>query len=130
MHESITQKAPPSRWDLLLLVEDDDAIREELRELLEDEGFFVVEAHNGQEALDAMEQGLRPNLVVLDMMMPVMDGWEFLRRLKSDAFAADVPVLLSTAVDDPRSLPRNVKVVKKPYSIDTLVHLVHTQRSA
>lgn len=129
MHESMSQR-PHSRWDPLLLVEDDDAIRQELRELLEDEGFFVVEAHNGKEALDALEKGLRPSLVVLDMMMPVMDGWEFLRRLRGDAWSADLPVLLATAVDDKSCLPRGVKVVKKPYSIDTLVNLVHTQRSA
>ena len=123
-----TQTQP--HWDPLLLVEDDDAIRQELRELLEDEGFFVVEAQNGREALDALHRGLRPTLVVLDMMMPVMDGWEFLERMRREEDAAEVPVLLATAVDDRQLLPRGVKIVQKPYSIDTLMNLVHTQRSA
>jgi CheY-like chemotaxis protein len=121
---------PNPNWEPLLLVEDDDDIRQELRELLEEEGFFVVEAHNGQEALDALERGLRPTLVVLDMMMPVMDGWEFLERIRSDAWSADLPVLLATAVYDKGSLPRGVSVLQKPYNIDTLMNLVHTQRSA
>jgi CheY-like chemotaxis protein len=67
---------------------------------------------------------------VLDMMMPVMDGWEFLERMRREEDTAEVPVLLATAVDDRQLLPRGVKVVQKPYSIDTLMNLVHTQRSA
>jgi CheY-like chemotaxis protein len=81
---------------LVLLVDDHEEARDALAMLLKNEGFAVREASDGQEALDALYDGPRPCLVVLDLMMPGMDGWEFRRRqLRSPQFARIPTVVLS-----------------------------------
>jgi len=81
---------------LVLLVDDQVEARDALAMLLKNEGFAVREASDGQEALDALYDGPRPCLVVLDLMMPGMDGWEFRRRqLRSPLFARIPTVVLS-----------------------------------
>jgi CheY-like chemotaxis protein len=81
---------------LVLLVDDQEEARDALAMLLKNEGFAVREASDGQEALDALYDGPRPCLVVLDLMMPGMDGWEFRRRqLRSPLFARIPTVVLS-----------------------------------
>jgi CheY-like chemotaxis protein len=81
---------------LVLLVDDQEEGRDALAMLLRNEGFAVREAGDGQEALDALYDGPRPCLVVLDLMMPGMDGWEFRRRqLRSPLFARIPTVVLS-----------------------------------
>src|SRR5258708_11536686 len=83
---------------LVLAVDDEDDILEIIRVNLELEGHRVVLAHDGHEALAQASQH-HPDLVLLDVMMPGMDGWEVLSRLKSDATPemSDVPVLMLTA---------------------------------
>jgi DNA-binding response OmpR family regulator len=83
---------------LVLAVDDEDDILEIIRVNLEIEGHRVVVAHDGREALDQVNRH-RPDLVLLDVMMPGMDGWEVLTRLKSDADTdmSEVPVLMLTA---------------------------------
>src|SRR2546429_8406175 len=84
----------------VLVVDDDPDIRELLFTALEDEGFEVVPAGNGQEALAIIET-FRPDVIVLDLMMPVMDGWQFAAELP--ARDEDIPtILLSPAPDLPR----------------------------
>ncbi|WP_135555090.1 response regulator transcription factor [Paenibacillus cymbidii] len=77
----------------LLVVDDDLHIRELIRFYLADEGFEVAEAGNGEEAWRAIE-AQTPDLVVLDIMMPKMDGWELCRRIRA---YADIPILMITA---------------------------------
>ena len=108
----------------ILLVEDEDAVRYEMRELLEDEGYCVEEASNGQEALDALSHGEPPDLVLLDLMMPVMDGWELLQQI--EAHHADVPVVVTTA-GDTYNIPRSIPRVHKPYALEPLLNLVQTR---
>ena len=84
----------------LLLVEDDRAIRDTLRELLEDEGYRVQWAGNGRDALAQLRAGLPPRLILLDLMMPVMNGWEFREAQRSDPALARIPVIVLSA-DDP-----------------------------
>ena len=82
----------------ILVVEDDAATREGLVALLEAEGFSVRSAGNGREALDVLEvAAVPPRLILLDLMMPVMDGWQFLaeRRRRPDRFSDSTVVLLS-----------------------------------
>lgn len=82
----------------LLVVEDEPANAELLRRVLERQGWIVVHASNGQEALDAVAQQ-RPDLILLDLMMPRMDGLEFLERLRRNPVAIPIPVLVLTAKD-------------------------------
>ena len=81
---------------LVLLVDDQEDGRDLLREALEHHGFAVAEAENGKAALDRMRSGLRPDIVILDLNMPVMSGIELLEEMKADATLADVPVLIFT----------------------------------
>src|SRR5215475_11507242 len=68
----------------VLVVEDDDATLEAVAELLEGEGVSVCKAHNGREALDRLHQSPVPGLIIVDLMMPVMDGWEVCRRIAEE----------------------------------------------
>jgi CheY-like chemotaxis protein len=111
----------------LLLVEDEESIRSQLRELLEDEGYAVVEAHNGQEALAAMNDGLDPAVVLLDLMMPVMDGWELLERMRCHQRLAKVPVVVASAVADSEGLPAGVRFLRKPFCVNALLDTVQDQ---
>src|SRR5437667_10097986 len=81
---------------VLLVLEDDDNTRTALAVLLRDAGYVVVSAANGREALDRLRNGPTPDLVLLDMLMPVLDGWHFLRQLKALPYLADVPIVVVT----------------------------------
>src|SRR5919206_1695644 len=87
--------AVPDRGEVLV-VEDDFAIRETLRELLEDEGYRVAWAANGKEALARLHERA-PRVILLDLMMPVMDGWEFRVAQQRDPALASIPVVVISA---------------------------------
>jgi CheY-like chemotaxis protein len=80
-----------------LVVDDDPDIRDALVELLEDEGYRAVSASNGQEALVYLGSREAPCVILLDLMMPVMDGWEFRRRQQNDPRWSQIPVVVITA---------------------------------
>ncbi len=80
----------------VLVVEDDDVTRELVRHALEDEGWIVAEARNGKEALESLEQSV-PALVVLDLVMPEVDGFEFVARLRASERTRRVPIVVLTA---------------------------------
>jgi CheY-like chemotaxis protein len=92
----------PAEPQLVLLVDDDQGIRDALSELLRDEGFSVATAANGVEALSWL-RAERPTscIVLLDLMMPVMGGSEFLRAKRADATLTGLPVLVLTATGEP-----------------------------
>jgi len=82
----------------VLVVDDERTVVEGLTELLEDEGYQVAGATDGADALDQLQRGLRPSLIVLDLMMPGMDGWDFRHeQLKLDELK-DIPVIVLSAV--------------------------------
>lgn len=81
----------------ILLVEDDAGIRESVVECLAAEGHAVMAAANGAEGLDWLRAGNRPDLVVLDLLMPVMNGTEFLEAVRSEPDLGALPVVLMTA---------------------------------
>jgi two-component system cell cycle response regulator DivK len=80
----------------ILLVEDVEDNRELVRLLLESAGHLVVEAHTGQEALDCLAAGL-PDLILMDLSLPTIDGWEVTRRLRLDGRTAALPIIALTA---------------------------------
>jgi CheY-like chemotaxis protein len=111
----------------VLIVEDDDDLREMMAQLLSLEGFQAAAVANGQEALEYLRQGTAPDLILLDMMMPVMDGWEFRRRQKSDPSMAEVPVIVLSALDQGRITDISAEaILKKPLDFDRLLELVRT----
>jgi CheY-like chemotaxis protein len=81
----------------VLVIDDDAAICEALTPLLVEEGYRVVTAGNGSEALQRLRSGLRPCAILLDLMMPVMDGWDFRAEQMRDPEIADIPVIIVTA---------------------------------
>jgi CheY-like chemotaxis protein len=85
----------------VLVVDDDRAIRESIGDLLRAEGHAVFVAENGSIALRLMRSQPRPDLVVLDLMMPVMSGWEVLEHLETDTDLCDIPVLVVSAMAAP-----------------------------
>ena len=105
----------------LLVVDDDREIRESLRSALENEGFTVAVAANGAEAMAKIEER-PPRVVFLDMMMPIVDGWEVLDRMRADPALDGVRVCVCSAADV--RAPRADCVLRKPFELDTLVDVV------
>jgi len=102
---------------VILVVEDDEDIRSLLAESLTSSGYSVVEARDGLDALKALEAGVVPRVVVLDLMMPRMNGWVFLERLRADPERADLPVLVTSAFTDLRSIDASAYLAK-PFRMD------------
>src|SRR4051795_10954972 len=84
---------------IILVVDDDEDIRETLRLVLELKDYQVLVASNGLEALEVMRTN-RPQLILLDLMMPVLDGWEFVAELDKDPKLSDTPIVVITAYAD------------------------------
>jgi CheY-like chemotaxis protein len=82
----------------ILLIEDEPDLRTDLAYLLEDEGYRVRTAAHGAEALALLEGGARPAVILLDLMMPVMDGWEIRARLRTTAALSNIPIVILSGV--------------------------------
>lgn len=111
----------------VLVVEDDADIRDALVEILELEGYAVSAAGHGEEALEQLRAGCKPCVIVLDMMMPVMDGWAFCEEREKDPELASIPLVVVSAVapQDPRNAAvRAVDHLPKPIDIDKLLATV------
>jgi CheY-like chemotaxis protein len=110
----------------VMVVEDDSSLRESLVEALSDEGYDTVEAANGQEALELLEAGKTPCLILLDLMMPVMNGWTFLSQLRKDARFADLRVCIVSAVPANQVPTEAVCAFPKPVDLSALLGVVDT----
>ncbi len=118
-----TQTVPPSdALKMVLVVEDDADIRCGVRDLLEDEGYQVRTAANGREALDSLAQTSRPCVILLDLMMPVMDGHQFLDQLRLQSEWAEIPVVVVSAVVT--AFPGVAGFIKKPFDPEVLLRAV------
>ena len=112
----------------VLIVEDDEDLREMMAQLLTLEGFDAAIVANGREALEYLHHNSTvPDVILLDLMMPVMDGWEFRRRQKADPALAPVPVIVLSALDQTRAANLDATAfLKKPLDFDRLLTLVRT----
>lgn len=113
---------PPARS--ILIVEDDRDITEMLALLLPDSGFEVSAAENGAEALGLLTSGAcSPDVILLDLMMPVMTGWEFRSRQLADPELAAIPVVVMTGIDDTSAIAaaRPDAWVAKPIDLDDVI---------
>ena len=121
-----TTTAPSKSAPLVLVVDDDPDILEALSEILEAEGYSVARARNGHDALERLTPP--PRLVLLDLMMPVMDGWEFARRLRQRGDAASkVPIIVLSADRNVSAKAREIGAVgylAKPFELGDLLQLV------
>jgi CheY-like chemotaxis protein len=109
----------------ILIVEDDDELRMALQELLELEGYQVSAASNGEEGLALLQARKPPGLILLDLMMPVLNGWEFLKIKAASDSIASIPVVILSAWDDHTHIPSDaVKFIKKPIHLETFLNVV------
>jgi two-component system chemotaxis response regulator CheY len=108
--------------NLVLIVEDEENIRFVLRALLESMNVQTVTAENGEEALALLERGPLPALIILDMLMPVMSGWEFAQKLRA-RYGHRIPVLVMTAASDAAGRAAAIEAesfMSKPFSVGEL----------
>jgi DNA-binding response OmpR family regulator len=109
----------------ILLIEDNHSLREEIINVLELEGFDVVTAENGRIGLERLKEGL-PDIVLCDLMMPDMDGYETLQAIRGNPATQSLPVILLTARDDDQCKTRGAELgaddyVTKPFKIPDLL---------
>jgi len=111
----------------LLVIDDDHDIRLSLQDALEVEGYRVITASDGREALEYLRQGLRPALILLDLMMPVVSGWDFLAQQRADPALASIPVVIVSgqglSVHDVAELGV-AGYLPKPMDLDALLNTV------
>lgn len=112
---------PEAERRAVMIVDDDDAIREALEDVLSDEGYDVVGVSDGQQALDYLraEHGEKcPSAILLDLWMPVMDGWKFLDALLENPRLSRIPLVVLTAARDQRARDLGVaEVLTKPVQL-------------
>lgn len=111
---------------MVLVVDDDPDILEALSEILEAEGFEILRARNGKEALEKLEPE-PPQLILLDLMMPVMDGWEFAQRMRERADVAGIPIIVLSADRNVGSKATDIGAVghlAKPFELNDLLDMV------
>ncbi len=119
----------PQDSQTVLCIEDEPGVIELIRLILERRGLQVVGAASGPEGLSAVRQ-LRPKLVLLDLMLPGMDGWEVYRRMKADEATKNIPVIVVTAkaanIDEmlARYIAKVDDYIKKPFALQELVEKV------
>jgi CheY-like chemotaxis protein len=116
----------------VLLVEDEDSIREALASMLRERGLAVLMAANGIEALDLLQRGLRPAAILLDLMMPGMDGWDFRQRQLDDPRLAAIPTIVVTSAgfstQSIRAQFGDVGFVPKPFDEEVLLEAIEKVR--
>lgn len=108
----------------ILLIEDDPNIRDVISLALDFEGYEVIEAINGLEGWKHLEEGLEPNLIILDLMMPVMNGWEFLDKVKMQPKYNLYPIVVASAYSDKTVRFKNSPFLEKPIDLSTLIQTV------
>ncbi len=122
--KTTSERAPtnePARR--VLIVEDDETIRDSLRDVFDDEGYSVETASNGREALDLLQDVARhPDVMILDLVMPDLDGVAVYEAMQADATLSRIPVVISTST--PALAPKGALVIPKPADLDHLIKTV------
>jgi DNA-binding NtrC family response regulator len=114
-------KTSPART--LLVVDDDSDVRDVLEEVLEDAGYVVICAENGQIALDYLHNSPLPDAILLDLFMPVMSGWDFARHLRRYPHLDAIPLVVITCSEPYWGYP-GPQVLRKPLDLDRLLSTV------
>lgn len=120
-------EAPMNRAPIILIVEDDRDIRDVLAEILAEEGYQVLVAEDGADGLKRLAEGPSPDLILLDLMMPRMDGYQFREEQRKNPAWSAIPLVLLTAgveTSDKITALGALDVVRKPVKIDFLLDLI------
>jgi Response regulators consisting of a CheY-like receiver domain and a winged-helix DNA-binding domain len=121
------QTRPTRESRRILIVEDDADLREALSEVLRDEGYAVTSAADGQEALDRLRRELRPSLILLDLTMPVMNGWQFRAEQRQDPDLSEIPVVVLSAGEHLAEQMQPLEIedfVRKPIELGHLLQKI------
>lgn len=108
----------------VLVVDDEPDIRDTLRDVLEDEGYRVVVASNGREALALLTGGPAPSVVVLDLLMPIMNGNDLYEAMRADPNLSEIPIIVSTS--DPSRAPTGALLMNKPFDLDRMLAVIES----
>ncbi len=105
----------------VLIVEDNADLRMLYEQAMSGEGYTTASAANGKEALELLRNGTIPRIILLDLMMPVMDGWQFLKERAADSALAAIPVVVCSASKE--NIPDAVPFLRKPVELDALLQV-------
>lgn len=108
----------------ILIVDDDKDIQSAIKMILELHGHMVVCVSNGKEALEEIVRGPRPSVILLDLMMPVMDGFEFLRAVESGQMVKDINIIVMTAARNKANEITKYTTLLKPFDVTKLLSLI------
>ena len=112
----------------IMVVDDDGDIRDAVRQILQDEGYGVITAGNGLEAMEQLRTAATlPDLILLDLGMPIMNGWDFRAEQRKEPRLAGIPVVVITAAGDSQEKARSLDpagVLAKPFQLATLMSTV------
>ena len=112
----------------ILIVDDEKDLLLLIKEVLEEHHYHVLMADNGQEALDKISQDGVPDLILLDMSMPVMNGWTF-SQIFADNYGRSCPIVIMTAADDSETRAMEIgadSYLGKPFDMETLIKVVES----
>jgi CheY-like chemotaxis protein len=108
----------------VLVVEDDPELLHSVSEVLQSEGYRVARARHGLEALGRLRGGARPSVILLDLMMPIMNGWQFRYEQRQDSDLSKIPVVVVSAMSDSRQHAEWLEAdgyISKPIDVDVLL---------
>ena len=108
----------------ILFVDDDETWRRLLTSYLRDRGYEVLTATNGKHALEILRTEFEISIILLDLSMPVMTGWEFLNAWKSSELLNRIPVIVQSGEPNPPNLDSKLPYLSKPYKGDDLIKLI------
>jgi CheY-like chemotaxis protein len=118
------------RSTIVMTIDDDADLQVSIVDVLEDKGFFPVAVADGLEALDLLRDGFRPSVILLDLLMPRMNGWDFRREQNKDIALRDIPVVVTTAEALSDSAKRaefgRVGWLQKPFGLEALVTAIES----
>ena len=111
---------------LIMIVEDERNIQEVLRLSLEMENYEVITADNGKMALDLLSSiAILPSAILLDLMMPIMNGWEFADAVSKNSRLSKIPIILVTAYGDRAQSIPSMALIEKPVDLNVLIETVN-----
>ncbi len=117
---------PERRRPTILVIDDEQAILDMLEEILQDEGYTVLLAEDGQVGLERTLD-VQPDLILSDLMMPVMDGRTFCRHLRAESHTVQIPLILMSAAYRPHADDAFDAVLAKPFDIRDVIELIRAQ---
>jgi DNA-binding response OmpR family regulator len=125
----LTNRATDVANETILVIEDDPSVRTLLEKSLKAKGYDIVVADDGLNGLTALEDGRRPDLIIVDIMMPRLDGMTFAKAVKGNDRTRSIPIIFLTAKNDPRTMIEGINIgarfyVTKPFQMDELLSKV------